>query len=331
MTEFIMPKKKQMNKQELNQNIDFLFQENALINIIIYAILDGEETPKKLDIQATDLPSIKKLFIDSIKKSVYEESEYVVLPISTADERGKCFYEYDLELPQDLNNLTDIIGNDNIDNFNFNDEKMAEINSLLIVLGNSEYQVSLFKKLSPLEIIGRGGIFLKRAAERFEKFNNNLLRISPGFQALSVNGTVIILNLKTIEKSFGFTEVIKREALHGIETIRKMSILQNIETLEDLIENTTFARKLIRVARSSPVIQINIPNSQIIDFTKNHPALKGKIKYNTDETLINLHTRTAKDLFVKLLNDDFLTSELTKLFYDSLAKDGIEILETIEE
>jgi hypothetical protein len=200
------------------------------------------------------------------------------------------------------------------------------------VLGNSEYQVSLFKKLSPLEIIGRGGIFLKRALERFEKFNNNLLTISPGFLALSVNGTVIILNLKTIEKSFGYTEVIKREALHhGIETIRKTSILKNIETLEDLIENTTFARKLIRVARSSPVIQINIPNSQIIDFTKNHPALKGKIKYNTDETLINLHTRTAKDLFVKLLNDDFLTSELTKLFYDSLAKDGIEILETIEE
>ncbi|MBA4276933.1 Kiwa anti-phage protein KwaB-like domain-containing protein [Flavobacterium sp.] len=74
-----------------------------------------------------------------------------------------------------------------------------------------------------------------------------------------------------------------------------------------------------------------MPNSQIIDFTKNHPALKGKIKYNTDGSLINLHTKTAKDLFVKLLNDDFLTSELTKLFYDSLAKDGIEILETIDE
>ena len=191
-----------MNKQELNQNIDFLFQENAFINIIIYAILDGEETPKRLDIQATDLPQIKKLFIDSIKKLVFDENDYVVLPISTAHQRGKCFYEYDLELPQEFNHLTDIIGNDNIDNFNFNDEKMTEINSLLIVLGNSEYQVSLFKKLSSLEIIGRGGIFLKKAAERFEKFNDNLLRISPGFQALSVNGTIIILNLKTIEKKF---------------------------------------------------------------------------------------------------------------------------------
>jgi hypothetical protein len=320
-----------MNKQELNQNLDFLFQDNNSIDIIIYAIIDGDENPKKLDIKAIDLPPIKKLFIDSIKKSVYEESEYVVLPISTADERGKCFYEYDLELPQELNRLTDVIGNDTIDNFNFNDEQIAEINSLIIVLSNLEHQVSLFKKLSPLEIIGRGGIFLKKAAERFEKFNNNLLRISPGFQALSINGTVIILNLKTIEKSFGFTEVIKREAIHGIDAIRNMSILQNIEELEGLIDNISFARKLIMVARSSPVIQNNIPNIQIIDFTKNHPALKGRIKYNTDGTLINLHTKTAKTLFVKLLNDDFLTSELTKLFYDSLAKDGFEIIEKTEE
>ena len=45
--------------------------------------------------------------------------------------------------------------------------------------------------------------------------------------------------------------------------------------------------------------------------------------------MISLHTKKSKDLFVKLLNDDFLTSELTRLFYDSLAKDGI--LEESEE
>jgi hypothetical protein len=103
-----------------------------------------------------------------------------------------------------------------------------------------------------------------------------------------------------------------------------MSIVQNIEELESLIDNITFARKLIKVARSSPVILNNIPNIQIIDFTKIHPALKGKIRYNEDESMIKLHTKKSKDLFVKLLNDDFLTSELTRLFYDSLAKDGIE-------
>lgn len=214
---------------------------------------------------------------------------------------------------------------------NFNDEQIVEINSLLIVIGNNEQQVSLFKKLAPIEVIGRGSFFLRKTAERFERFSNNLLRISSGFQALSINGSVIILNLKTIEKSFGFTEVIQREALLGIEAIRQMSIVQNIEELESLIDNITFARKLIKVARSSPVIHNNIPNIQIIDFTKNHPALRGKIRYNEDESMIKLHTKKSKDLFVKLLNDDFLTSELTRLFYDSLAKDGIEEESNIQQ
>ena len=38
-----------------------------------------------------------------------------------------------------------------------------------------------------------------------------------------------------------------------------------------------------------------------------------------------LDTKTSKQLFIKLLNDDFLTSELTRLYYDSLAKDFIEM------
>ena len=97
-----------------------------------------------------------------------------------------------------------------------------------------------------------------------------------------------------MKKSFGFTEVIKREAILGIDAIRTMEILQNIEALEGLIENISFARKLIKDARSSPVIQNNIPNSQIINFTKNHTALKGRIKNNTDGILINLHTKQPK-------------------------------------
>lgn len=320
-----------MNKAELNNSLNFLYQPNANIQVNVYAILTNQENPRKLDIAGADLSGIKDLFLESITNSIINENEHLVLPLSTADERSKCFYEYDIELPDELVNLNEIIRNDNIELFNFNDEAITQIHSLFIVLGNREHQVSLYKKLSPIEIIGRGSFFLFKSAERFEKFNNNLLRISPGFQAISVNNTVVILNLKTIEKSFGFVEVIKREALQGIETIRDMAILQNIESLEGLVSNITFARKLIKIAKNSPVIKNNIPNNNIIDFTKVHPALRGKIRYNEDETLINLDTKVSKNLFVKLLNDDFLTSELTQLYYDSLAKDDILIEESMVE
>ncbi|OUL64015.1 anti-phage protein KwaB [Flavobacterium sp. AJR] len=314
-----------MNKQELNQNLAFLFEANSEIQVIVYAVVKDEIEPKKLNIDDDDLPSIKQMFLDSIESQIINKDDFEVLLLSTADERGKCFYEYDLEVPEELTFLDKVIGNDNIPIFNFKDETIENIDTLIIVLGNEVNQVSLYKKLSPVEIIGRGGFILKRAAERFERFRDNLLRISPGFQVLSVNQAIIILKLTTIERNFGIVNVIQREALLGIDAIRNMEVLSNIEVLEELIDDIGFARRLTKVRRSSPVIINNIPNSQIIVFSNTHPALRGKIKFNTDMTKINLDTRVSKNLFIKLLNDDYLTSELTSLFYDSLAKDGVKI------
>lgn len=314
-----------MNKQELNQNLAFLFQPNNEIQVIVYALLRDDEEPKRLNIDDEDLPSIRQLFIDSIENQVINKEDHEVLLLSTADERGKCFYEYDLEIPDELALLDGIIGDDNIANFNFNNQTIENIDTLIIVLGNDENQVSLYKKLSPIEIIGRGGLILKKSAERFERFNDNLLRISPGFQVLSINQTLIILKLTTIERSFGIVDVIQREALLGIDAIRNIEILGNIEVLEALIQDIGFARRLTKVGRSSPVIINNIPNDQIIAFSNTHPALRGKIKFNDDLTKINLDTRVSKNLFIKLLNDDYLTSELTSLFYDSLAKDNVSL------
>lgn len=313
-----------MNKHELNQSLAFLFQADANIQAIVYAILKNEDAPRKLDIDDEDLPPIRTMFLDSIQKQLVSKDDYEVLLLSTADERGKCFYQYDLGLPDELAQLDAVIGNDNIPNFNFHDVSIERIDTLIVVLGNDENQVSLFKKLSPVEVIGRGNSYiLKKAAERFERFEDNLLRISPGFQAISVSETIIILNLSTIERSFGIVEVIRREALIGIEAIRNIEILSNIEVLEELIDDIGFARRLTKIARNSPVITRNIPNEQIVAFAFSHPALRGRIRFNDDNTQINLDTRVSKNLFVKLLNDDYLTSELTSLFYDSLAKDGV--------
>ncbi|MGJ1435147.1 anti-phage protein KwaB [Sphingobacterium siyangense] len=316
-----------MNKNELNQNLAFLYEPNANIQVIIYAILKNEDEPRKLDIDDEDLPPIRNMFLESIKSNIISKDDYEILLLSTADERGKCFYEYDLDLPNELTQLVQVIGNDNIPNFRFRDVTIEQIDTLIIVLGNDEHQVSLFKKLSPVEVIGRGSYLLKKAAERFERFDDNLLRISPGFQAISIDEKIVILKLSTIERSFGIVEVIQREALLGLEAIRGIEILSNIEALEELVEDIGFARKLTKIARNSPVITRNIPKEQIIAFASNHPALRGRIKFNAESTQINLDTRVSKNLFVKLLNDDYLTSELTHLFYESLAKDDVIVQE----
>lgn len=312
-----------MTKTELDDSLKFLLTEDASIELAIYAVLKDVEAPVKLDIKADDLPEISKMFIDTINSQIITKEDFSILPLSTADERGNCFYQYDLDLPEELTLLETVITNDNHDTFDFRENKLGEIDSLIIVLAVEDDEISIYKKLAPVEVIGRGGYILGKANKRLERFKEQLLRISARFQLMRVNNEVIILDLNAIEKSFGFHDVIKREAALGLRAIEDMKIVTDMDSLNEMIDDVTFARKLTKIAKGSPVIKLSIPNTEIIAFSKTHPAT-AKMKYSDNDTKFNLTSKKLKDLFVKLLNDDLLTSELTKLHYASLAKDGFE-------
>lgn len=316
-----------MNKQELNEVLAFINAPEGELQIIIYANISGVNEPKRLDIKEEDLTELRKLFVASIESSIISKEDHTVLPLSSADERGNCFYQYDLEVPEGLKRLETIIGNDNLSNFSLSDNQFSNIESLIIVLADTKNEISLFKKLSTVEVIGRGGFMLWKSNQRFERFKDQLLRISSSFQALRVGGEIIIIDLDAIEKEFGFHEVIIKEATKSLSVIEEKELVDNIDSLKELVSDVRFARKLTKVARNSPVIRLGIPNESIITFAKKHPLTKKKMKYNDSQTKFHLDTKVSKNLFIKILNDDLLTSELTKLYYDSLAKDDIIVEE----
>jgi hypothetical protein len=320
-----------MDKLELNTALGFIDVPQGELQIIFYAIIEGIDEPRKLDIKAEDLPGLRMLFVDAIRSLIVANDDYSVLPLSTADERRNCYYQYDIELPNEFKLLETTIGNDDLQNFNFIDNQLSGIKALIIVLADGNNEIALYKKLSPVEVVGRGGYLLWKSNQRFEKFEDQLLRISPKFQVIRVGGEIIIIDLPAIEKSFGFHDVITREATLSIAVIRDMQLVSNIDSLLELVGDVSFARKLTKVAKNSPVIKQNIPNSDIIAFSKTHPFTKKKMRYNEGETQFILDTRVSKELFIKILNDDLLTSELTKLYYESLAKDGVEIEATVIE
>ena len=316
-----------MNKQELNEALAFINAPEGELQIIIYANISGVNEPKRLDIKEEDLTELRKLFVASIESSIISKEDHTVLPLSSADEPGHCFSQYDLAVPEGLKRLEPIIGNDNLRNFSLSDNQFSNIESLIIVLADTKNEISLFKKLSTVEVIGRGGFMLWKSNQRFERFKDQLLRISSSFQALRVGGEIIIIDLDAIEKEFGFHEVIIKEATKSLSVIEEKELVDNIDSLKELVGDVRFARKLTKVARNSPVIRLGIPNESIITFAKNHPLTKKKMKYNDSQTKFHLDTKVSKNLLIKILNDDLLTSELTKLYYDSLAKDDIIVEE----
>lgn len=312
-----------MQKKDLDNSLKFLFTHTNKVKVLVYALFQGKDEPVLLDIQNEELPAIKKMFVESIETNIINKKDYKVLDISSADDRNKSFYHYDLEIPQELKNLEKITKEDTFQTFSFINDKLDMIDALLIAFTYNDNEVSLYKKLSSIEVIGRGGYILKKATQRFERFEDQMLRISPNFQIIRVNNDYIITKIETLERFFGFLEVIQKEAALSISSIEQMSIVVDIESFKDLVSDVSFARKLTKIAKDSPVIKKQISNDIIIKFSQSHPATKS-LKFNDDKTKFNLNSKASKVLFLKILNDDLLTSELTKLHYDSLAKDGFE-------
>ena len=214
--------------------------------------------------------------------------------------------------------------------FSFDDDGITNLNYFLIVIGDNNHQIVIYKQLAPINIYKKNmGLFVRRCDNQFTKVEEDFLRIIPGIDFFKINNNLFIINLKLFEQIFNLYNVVLRAATAQIEKIKQSGLVENADSLsEDLSKNIAFAKKLSKITDTSPVLN-KVPNPSVISFAKTHPILKDVIEYSADETKIKLTTKKSKSLFIKLLNDDYLTSELTKIYYDSLAKDSI--LNNVEE
>ncbi|EHY2683959.1 DUF4868 domain-containing protein, partial [Escherichia coli] len=289
------------------------------------AILKNSPIAYRMDIEGSAQNGLKELFLDSLKRNIIDNHELGVLSLSSADERNNVIYHYDIEWPDELTSMQNMLGQQGEPVFDFNVQNIEDIRVLLICIGNAQQQIILYKTMAPVNIFSRTGFFLKKSATRLEEIKDDFFRVSDNFQIIKVENNLYVIDLKLIEKMFCFHDVIKKEAMLGISAIESMDIIADINSIKELIDDVKYARKLTRVAKSSPVILANIENEKIIEFCKIYPVLVNRIRFNEDGTKITLDTKVSKDLFIKVLMDDFLTSQLTQFYYESLAKDALKL------
>lgn len=317
-----------MDAQNLKSSLQKFFDRKDMLGVNLYAMLRGEEVEgfRKLDVSADDgsLVNLKSLFLNSIQEKVLDNEELSVLDLSSSDERLDAVYSYDIEVPEELVYLESVTLSDSPAPLNLTQNELSKIKSMIVEIGDNESQVVLYKTMAAINIYGRSSFFLKKSNTRLEQIKDEFLRVSPSFQLMRVAGEILVFDLKVIEQSFGFKEIIKKEAAMGIKAIENTAIIQNMDVLNELLDDMKYARKFTKVASSSPVLKAGVPNASIIDFCRQFPKLKGKIRFSADETQISLDTKVSKDLFIKVLMDDFLTSELTQFHYDSVAKDSAD-------
>lgn len=300
-----------------------------------FFLLDSDEgmNIKSVDINNEDHAELEKIFIRSVSETVLLNDDLSLIPLSSADDRKNAVYEYDLDdIPQELSYLKHVIENENFQNFDLNSDDLSHLEGILILLGNQDFQLALYKHQYPVTLLKKDNGFnlmKPKGGNRFKKLDADILKINSKFEFIKIDGKYYILDIKALERFFGFHDAVKNVAEKGLENIKSADLVMDCAALEARLDDISFARKLVKSASNSPVLG-KIPNAQVIGFTKTHPALRGKFKYSDDGSQINLKTKKSQNLFLKLLNDDFLQSELTRLYYDSIAKDSVDETEAAE-
>jgi len=325
-----------MTREELNQNIAFLFANDNPIGIKVYFVLDeeGENVIRFADISPDVATDLKEQFTGYIQNRISNNEELNYGAITEADDSGNSAYHYNLDVhPALLQPLYDVneaeiftLQQDDeqpFEDFSFSEDDLKKIKAFVICMGNEANKVVLYKKHYPISLMKRGSYYgLIPSDTRLERFTDNVIKINDTVEFMLVNDALIVLSLKTFQNSFGYDQIIRNKAEENLLTIEATNLLEDIEQLRELMPELKYAKKIMSIRHHSPVL--NIPFPDIRAFIQAHPKLKRRIKFNGDLTRIDLQTRTSKELFIKILNDDFLKSELTQLLYDSMKKAAMD-------
>lgn len=323
-----------MQIRKIKNEIDEMLNEKH--GIMLYAVLKTEEgkVVKFLNIADEDDDKdntsidLLKGFTEIIKNkfAVYNEDDEI-LKLSSADERKNALYYYDLdELPMEMERLKDISETLNVGEiFNFKQDSLNQITALIIVIGNENRNLIMYKQQYPVSLLNRDRYMLTPILHenRLKRFDQDILRIDFNYQFFLWNDVVYISDIEKMEKICSFHDIVINEARTSIQKIEEMDILDNIEVLNDELDNITFARKLTRIYKDSKVLG-RVSNQAIIDFSLRHHYFKNNpLKLTESKDKFILDTKKSKETFIKLMNDDLLTSQLTNSDYESLAKNNL--------
>lgn len=319
-----------MTSEEIKNYVNDIISDSAsTLQVYLILEIDKKYELRLADIEEEGLSALKRLFIRNLYDSVANSEELEVRSLSADDEMEGALYIYDYnEYPEELDLIKQFTISDGvkIGKFNFEKDNLNMLFGFIIYIGTMDKGLILFKKHYPFALIKRDSFLLGavKSKKRFEKVSgDDILRINSDWQLISIEGEILIRDISVLERNLGFTEFIKKEAASALQSIKELDIVSNMDILFDEENNLTFMRKLAKIQKNSFVFSKKISGNQLIEFINRTPGLKEQFHFDASKKKIKLSTRAEKGAFLRLLNDDFLQSQLTAEYYAANSKDRL--------
>lgn len=294
------------------------FLDDSALTCSVYCLMNNKTYNLNVDDNA--LQRIANSFRKTIKEKLNDEIRLKNID-NYNDEDAKAIYYFTLD------NIIDDVSNlflmDNLEPF---DNKMSDIEALIVKLNiNEENYCLLYKKLAPIHLLQKDKLSMfSFNGGVLQEVSQDILKLDNNFHFLAIDKKVFIFNFNILEKYFKYEDVILQKAKSNIELLETIEFLGDLEKLQALSKNKTFAKKLHNI-QNLPVINIMKENpSKVESFINNHSELKDFFDINNGKLYLKKQTKKNAEKLIKLLNDDLIQSELTDIMYETMNKERIK-------
>ncbi len=283
---------------------------------------------KLIDIEDGHGGELAGLFISRLRELASSIIDSPIPPISTADGRSGGFYRYDLaEVPERLKFGIDLLSKDESSILPGKIARITDAKALLVLLGRDKERICLYRHLFPFSMYRKKNLYecvasAGAAPSRLKPAANDFLRLDGDFDFLYLDGEMYTVGTERIQKSYGFSQAILAEAQKSIKAIAECRLVESLSKLEGRVESgdVRLAKKVVKAVGTSKVLS-GMPPERVIEFTKKNKFYADKFKYSQDGKSIILSSIKSVELFLRLIGDDYLYSELSETYYEIIAKD----------
>lgn len=318
-----------MTNTDLKLNIQKFIDnpESFVCEVLFILNKDLGKEIKFADIQEDDQEALKVDFLKHLEESIITNDELRITEISRVEERKNFIFKYDYdEEPEAFSIFETIKIQHEFDTFSFSTDTLNQISGVVFILKVENLTLISYKHNYPINLYKRDSKAMGfwKSAERLVQVPGDILKVYPDFDFFYLNDELFIRNIRVLEMQFSFHNIINKKASESLELIKFADLIVDSSVFESRLSDISFSRKLAQVGTHSIVLNnLNMP--AISNFLNNFEPLKDKFSFNENRTKFVLNTKKSQDLFLKLLNDDFLVSLLTNSYYDSSNKDPVNV------
>lgn len=330
-----------MTKEILQEKLDGLIaQQGCGMNLYFIMHKQDDYILKKANVKNEALAPIKTVLHDNLRqlRQMMDEPTFAVLNLSGAEDRTNVIYQYDLEeelrpislmKEVDTNLFNDgYFTADNNRMFDFNTDTFENVDAWIASYGVEDNRIIIYRKTFSVNLLKQGrNLFIFKDAEQIDIVKDDIFRIDGKIDFFLFDNTTLICNISILEKFNDFKDIVQRSARNSLQQIAAADLVDDIAKLKERAESDiSFARKLIKVTTNALILNV-VDKERIIQFAREHAYLSRRLKVSADNKF-ELEKKSAQNLFVQLLDDAFLHSELSSNNYLSPGKDILRPEET---